>query len=256
MTATTRRIAWLQGSTSRCDPEPRAPERVYRLALLGPPGVGKGTQAELLCRHLGTCHLSTGDVFRAAFTGDCTLSPALAAARDIMRRGELVPDDLVILLVRERSLCLRCRGGFLLDGFPRTVVQARALDAILAEQGVTLDGVISYHLPLDAIVARLGGRRICPQCKAVYHVTSQPPQQEGICDHCGTALIRREDDCPEVIRVRMQAYESDTCPLIDYYQAAGKLIPIPASGTPEEILHRTLKALGVPGVQVSGTGRA
>ncbi|MCS6776635.1 MAG: nucleoside monophosphate kinase [Chloroherpetonaceae bacterium] len=256
MTVAPDRIAWLQGSAFRCDPEPEAPERVYRLALLGPPGVGKGTQAELLCQHLGTCHLSTGDVFRAAFTGACTLSPALAAAQDTMRRGELVPDDVVILLVRERSRCLRCRGGFLLDGFPRTVVQARALDAILAEQGIALDGVISYHLPLDAIVARLGGRRICPQCKAVYHVTSHPPRQEGICDHCGTALVRREDDCPEAIRVRMQAYEADTCPLIDYYQAAGKLISIPASGTPEEILLRTLAALGVPEVQRSGTGRA
>jgi adenylate kinase len=210
--------------------------------LLGPPGAGKGTQAELLCQSLGTCHLSTGDLFRAA---QCQAepSPALAAALAAMRRGELVPDDVVVSLVRERAECLRCRGGCLIDGFPRTVAQAEALDAMLAELGVALDAVLNYELPLDEVVARLGGRRTCPACKAVYHVSSRPPRVEGTCDECGGRLVRREDDRPESIRVRMRAYEESTRPLADYYRRAGKLVSVPAAGTPEEILRCCLAAL-------------
>jgi adenylate kinase len=160
-----------------------------------------------------------------------------------MRRGELVPDAVVVELVRERSGCLRCRGGFLLDGFPRTVAQAEALKAILADQGVGLDAVLAYELPLEEVVARLSGRRTCPGCKAVYHLITKPPQVENICDRCTNLLAQREDDKPESIRVRMQTYETNTRPLIDYYQQAGMLVPVRALGPPEAILERTLKVL-------------
>jgi adenylate kinase len=234
------RAGWFQGAGVRCDPLPH--DRPHRIVLLGPPGVGKGTQAALLAEALGSCHLSTGDLFRAA---QCLSdpSPALRAALEAMRRGELVADDLVISLVRERAGCLRCRGGFLLDGFPRSVVQAEALDAILAEQGLTLDAVVSFELPPDEVLARLGGRRTCPGCKAVYHLTARPPRAEGICDQCGGQLIQREDDRPDSIRVRMRAYEASTRPLTRYYEGTGKLVPVQASGTPAEILGRTLEAL-------------
>jgi adenylate kinase len=213
--------------------------------LLGPPGVGKGTQAELLCEALGTCHLSTGDLFRAA---QCQTdpSPALRAALEAMRRGQLVPDPVVIAMVRERAGCLRCQGGFLLDGFPRSVPQAEALDAILFEQGVTLDSVLCYELPEEEIVARLSGRRTCSGCKTVYHLVTRLPQVEGVCDVCQGKLVQRDDDQPSVIRVRMRAYSESTQPLIDYYRRLGKLLSIPAVGSPEEILDRTRQAMEIP----------
>jgi adenylate kinase len=212
------------------------------MVLLGPPGVGKGTQAELLCKALGTCHLSTGDVFRAA---QCQTehSPALRAALEAMRRGELVSDGLVVSMVSERSGCLSCGGGFLLDGFPRTVAQAEALDELLDQQGVQLDAVVSYELPLAQIVERLSGRRTCSKCKAVYHVAARPPHKEGVCDICSGVLAQRDDDRPESVRVRMQAYEESTRPLADYYRRTGRLIPIRAEGSPESILEQTLAAL-------------
>jgi adenylate kinase len=234
------RVGWFQGGDVRCDPQPH--DRPHRIVLLGPPGVGKGTQAALLAEALGSCHLSTGDLFRAA---QCLTepSPALRAALEAMRRGELVADALVIALVRERAGCLRCRGGFLLDGFPRSVAQAEALDALLAGHGLTLDAVVSFELPLEEIMARLSGRRTCPACKTVYHLTARPPRAEGICDQCGEQLAQRDDDRPEPIRVRMQAYEASTRPLTRYYESTGKLVPVRASGTPAEILGRTLEAL-------------
>lgn len=241
MSSQHNRAAWFQGGDVRCDPLPD--DRPCRIVLLGPPGVGKGTQAELLGQALGTCHLSTGDVFRAA---QCAAepSPALQTALEAMRRGELVSDEVVIALVRERARCLQCRGGFLLDGFPRTVSQAQALDRMLAERGVALDAALGYELPVEEIVARLGGRRTCAGCKAVYHVASRPPVAEGKCDVCGGRLARREDDRPEAIRVRMRAYDESTRPLVEYYREAGKFVPVRASGGPEEILQRTLRALG------------
>jgi adenylate kinase len=234
------RVGWFQGGDVPCEPMPH--DRPYRLVLFGPPGVGKGTQAELLGHVFGTCHLSTGDVFRAA---QCAgeQSPAVQEALGAMRRGELVSDALVVALVRERACCLRCRGGFLLDGFPRTIAQAEALDVLLAEQGVSLDAVLDYELPVEEIVARLSGRRTCPRCKAVYHVTNRPPAAAGVCDQCGGGLVQREDDRPESIRVRMQAYQASTRPLTEYYGRAGKLVTIQASGTPAEILERTRAAL-------------
>ncbi len=237
------RTAWFKGGSATCqDLAPGA--RAYRLVLLGAPGVGKGTQAELISERLGPCQLSTGDVFRAAKNlapGDRT--PALNAALEFMKRGELVPDDTVIGIVRERPACLRCPAGFLLDGFPRTVHQAEALNQMLADLGVKLDGVLSYDLPIDQIVSRLSGRRTCGTCKAVYHVATKPPKTPDVCDQCGGKLIVREDDRPEAIRVRMEAYEKSTAPLADYYRKRGLLLSIPADGSPETIFARTTAAL-------------
>ena len=238
------RVAWIQGGAVKCEILPQPPSRLFRLVLLGAPGVGKGTQAELLCERLGTCHLSTGDIFRAAKSlSPGERSPALEAALGYMKRGDLVPDQTVLDLIRERVSCLRCRGGFLLDGFPRTVAQAEAFDKILKQEQITLDAVLNYDLPIEKVVARLSGRRICPKCKAVFHVTGHPPRVEGICDHCGTKLQQREDDRPEAVRVRMAVYEKSTKPLIVYYQQRGLLVTIEAEGTPEEIYQRTLTAL-------------
>jgi adenylate kinase len=245
MTAKPDRAAWLKGGPTECCVQPATTDRPYRLVLLGAPGVGKGTQAELLSRNLGACQLSTGDVFRAAKSSDpCERSPKLNEALEFMRRGDLVPDETVLGIVRERAKCLRCRGGFLLDGFPRTVAQAEALSALLHEQQVHLDAVLSYDLPIERIIARLGGRRTCEKCKAVFHVASIPPKREGLCDHCGGRLIQREDDRPESIRVRMEAYEKSTRPLADYYAHQGLLRTISAEGTPDAIFQRSIGALG------------
>lgn len=244
MTHTNDRATWITGGTAQCSAPPANLVRPWRLILLGAPGVGKGTQAELLHERLGACHLSTGDVFRAAQAlGPAARSPALNEALEYMRRGELVPDATVLAMVRERKNCLRCQGGFLLDGFPRTVAQAEALTRLLAEEQMTLDGVINYELPLEAIVERLSGRRTCTQCKAVYHVTTLPPRVPGVCDRCGGPLFQREDDRPEAIRVRMETYQKSTVPLTDYYRRQGLLVPVSAEGSPEEIVARTLEAL-------------
>ncbi len=235
------RAAWLKGGNAVCSNPPSKPAgRIWRLVLLGAPGVGKGTQAELLSERLGACQLSTGDVFRAAkCLAEGERSPAMEAALQYMVRGDLVPDEIVLAIISERMRCLHCCGGFLLDGFPRTVAQAEALEAMLKKENVPLTAVLNYELPLNQIVARLSGRRACSKCKAVFHVTNMPPRVKGICDHCGGELIQREDDRPESVRVRMAAYEKSTRPLIDFYQKRGWLVSIKAEGSPEEIYQRT-----------------
>jgi adenylate kinase len=238
------RTAWLKGGETRCAAPTSKQNRAYRLVLLGAPGIGKGTQAEFLSERLGACHLSTGDVFRAAKSLDPgQVSPAMKDALEYMRRGDLVPDSTVLAMVRERINCLRCPAGFLLDGFPRTVPQAEALANMLRAEELKLDAVLSYELPIEQIVARLGGRRTCAKCKAVFHAANRPPKKDGVCDSCGGALIVREDDRPEAIRVRMATYEKSTSPLADYYRKLGLLVTISADGSPETIYQRTMKAL-------------
>jgi adenylate kinase len=235
------RTAWLKGGKHACLLPPRATSsKVWRIVLLGAPGVGKGTQAEMLCERLGACHLSTGDVFRAA--KGCNgndLSPAMESALVYMKRGDLVPDETVLDMVSERLRCLNCSGGFLLDGFPRTVAQAKALEKLMESQDIRLSAVFDYELPIEQIVARLSGRRTCAKCKAVYHVATRLPKVAGVCDHCGGKLIQREDDRPESVKVRMAAYQKSTKPLIEFYQQRGLLVTVAADGSPEEIYQRT-----------------
>lgn len=238
------RASWIKAGPCACSTPARPQTNPKRLVLLGAPGVGKGTQAELLCDGLGTCQLSTGDIFRAAkCLSEAERSPALTEALGYMQRGELVPDATVLNLLRERTKCLTCGGGFLLDGFPRTVAQAEALDELLQQERIHLDAVLNYDLPIETIVNRLSGRRTCSGCKAVFHVSARPPQVADVCDHCGGSLVQREDDRPEAVRVRMDAYERSTKPLIDFYRNRGLLITIQAEGKPEEIYQRSLAAL-------------
>jgi adenylate kinase len=148
-------------------------------------------------------------------------------------------------MVHERIDCLRCRGGFILDGFPRTLRQAESLKQLMESENLTLDAVVNYELPLGEVIARLSGRRTCQQCKSVFHIIGQPPRVENVCDHCGGALYQREDDRPESITVRLAAYERSTAPLIAFYSALGVLRLVAATGSPMDICTRTIAALGV-----------
>lgn len=198
----------------------------------------------LLSQRLKACHLSTGDVFRtAASRPECDLTPAMKTALVYMRHGELAPDTTVWEMVRERVGCLRCGGGFILDGFPRTKAQAELLQQFMAEANLPFHAVLNYQLPLDVIVARLSGRRTCRECKAVYHVTRQPPKAKGVCDRCGGSLFQREDDRSESVAIRMEAYRRSTAPLIHFYADLGLLLTVEATGAPEEICDRSVKAL-------------
>ena len=240
------RAAWLKGGNASCSfiPEPQTHPR--RFILLGAPGVGKGTQAALLANYFNACHLSTGDIFRAAKNcADSEPGPAMCSALEHMDRGELVSDETVLALVAERFKCLRCRGGFLLDGFPRTLAQAQALEILLAGQNIQLEAVLDYTLPLKKIIARLSGRRTCSNCKAVYHIESLPPKVQGICNACGGTLYQRDDDRPESIRVRMAAYTKNAAPLKRFYRRRNLLVSIAAAGKPDATFARTLEALNV-----------
>jgi adenylate kinase len=231
--------SWLQVPSAQCE-LPKALDQPWRLILLGAPGVGKGTQADLLTRELHACHLSTGDVFRAAAKSEWELSPAMKIATEHMRRGELVPDATVWAMVCERVGCLRCPGGFILDGFPRTLAQVESLTALLHTERLVLDAVVSYELPADEIVARLSGRRTCKQCRTAFHVIDRPAKVEGVCDRCGGELFQRDDDRAQSIQVRL---ERSTAPLIEFYAKAGILLQVSATGLPEDICTRTLAGL-------------
>lgn len=210
---------------------------VWRIVLLGAPGIGKGTQAGFLCDRLGMCHLSTCDIFR---TAKCLRkedqTPSIKEALKFMLQEAFVPDSTMLDLVRDR---LHCSRDFLLDGFPRTVPQAEVLEGILEEQGVGLTAVLNYELPFERIVARISGRRICGHCQTVYHVSTRPPRISDTCDHCGGKLFQRENDRPESVEVRRKAYEQSIRPSIDFYKQRGLLITISAEGSPEEIYQRT-----------------
>jgi adenylate kinase len=195
-----------------------------RVVFLGPPGAGKGTQAERLCRDTHWAHVSTGDLLRDAVARK---TPLGRKAAEFMNKGSLVPDDLVVSLVAERLKKDDARSGFVLDGFPRTVPQAEALDRMLAAQGTRLDAVVNVDTPDSVCQRRLSGRRLCPQCNAGYHVEWMPPTIEGTCDTCGAKLIQRADDQPESIRERLRVYHEQAAPLIRYYSGRGVLIDVP-----------------------------
>jgi adenylate kinase len=252
------RAAWLRGPGGHCEVPPTSVVTPWRLVLLGAPGVGKGTQAELLHGCLRACHLSTGDIFRAVTMGSgCVPSKSMMEAQEHMRRGALVPDSTVWGMVRERKGCLHCGGGFILDGFPRTLAQAKSLKNLMDAEGLDLTAVLNYELPIEEIVVRLAGRRTCAKCKAVFHLTERPPRVANSCDHCGGSLFQREDDHPESIKVRMEAYDRSTAPLIEFYQVLGLLVRVSASGSPHDIFQITLTDLAAKRVeQLAGPSAA
>ena len=256
MTSPRDRTTWLYGDRFHCLQPPRIVGRAWRLVLLGPPGVGKGTQAAMLGAAFGACPLSTGDVFRAGYEMSSAPGSAMAEAHRRLERGQLVPDDIVLGLMQNRRACLRCGGGFLLDGFPRTLAQAAALDGLLAAERVKLDAVIHYELPFAQLVTRMAGRRVCSRCGALYHVDNRPPRRDGVCDVCQGSLARREDDEPAAVRARLQAYAEATEAVAEYYQRSGLLVTIVASDGPERIFSRTIEALAARGVELPKLARA
>ncbi len=193
---------------------------MMRILLLGPPGSGKGTQATALKAKWGLLHLSSGDLLRAHVRDNTELG---RRAKPFMERGELVPDELIIDMMADRMSQPDASAGYVLDGFPRTVAQAEALDRRLKEMGQDLDVVISLNVPEAEILRRLSGRLTCPNCNAIYQVDTMPPTRPGICDKCGHALVQRADEDPEVIKKRLEVYEAQTAPLLGYYRGTGRL---------------------------------
>ena len=207
-----------------------------KLMFLGPPGAGKGTQAQRLADDFGIPQISTGDMLREARRKETELGKK---AGEYMDAGDLVPDEVVIGIVAERLQEDDASGGFILDGFPRTVAQAEAL----AEMGVELDGVVNIEVGESEVIRRLGGRLTCPECGASYHEEFSPPDQGGVCDKCGGALVKRPDDQPDAIKQRPESYRAKTAPLVDFYRAKGKLLNVDGEGSPSDVESRIREAV-------------
>ncbi|MFC1409117.1 adenylate kinase [Streptacidiphilus sp. N1-12] len=212
-----------------------------RIVLVGPPGAGKGTQATLLAKTLSIPHVSTGDLFRANISQGTELG---LAAKAIMDSGKLVPDEVTIGMAKDRLAEPDAADGFLLDGFPRNVAQAVALDGILAEWGIELDGVLDLEVPEDEVVRRIAGRRICRNDSAhIFHVEYNRPAVDDVCDVCQGELYQRGDDAEDKVRVRLEVYHTETEPIIAYYQKQGLVTTIPALGKVDEVTQRAIAAL-------------
>lgn len=212
-----------------------------RILLMGPPGAGKGTQAEKLTEILNIPHISTGDMFRKAIKEQTELG---IKAKSFMDKGELVPDEVTVGIVKDRIEEEDCKNGFLLDGFPRTVVQADALGNMLEDLGIKLDSVINVEVPFEELIGRLTGRRICRSCGATYHMIFNPPKVEGVCDKCGGELYQRDDDTEETAKNRLEVYERQTAPLLEYYNKTGLLVNVNGNQLMEQVLAEILKVLG------------
>lgn len=211
-----------------------------RIVLLGPPGVGKGTQASNIVEKFNIPHISTGDILRENIKNNTELG---ITAKSFMDKGHLVPDELVVSIMKNRLLEDDCKDGFLLDGFPRTVDQAKALDEALDGMGISLNKVVNIKAADDVLIERISGRRVCKACGATYHVTYNPPKKEGICDIDGEKLLQRDDDKVETVKTRINVYEEQTAPLIDYYNDQGILLDVDGTKSIEEIFNTIVNSL-------------
>ncbi len=206
------------------------------LILLGAPGAGKGTQAEILCDRLNIPTISTGNMIREALKSGTEMG---LKAKAFIEAGQLVPDEVVIGIVDERLRQDDCKNGFILDGFPRTIPQAEALDRM----GITIDRVVDINVPDEVITRRVSGRRVCLDCGNTYHIETKKPLKDGVCDRCGSTLVQRKDDQPETVQERLHVYHAQTEPLRDYYAAAGKLLVVDGQKGIQEIAEETLQLL-------------
>lgn len=211
-----------------------------RIVLLGPPGAGKGTQAKKIADQYGIVHISTGDLFRDNIKNQ---TPLGQKAKAYMDAGNLVPDELVIALVEDRISKDDCQKGYLLDGFPRTVAQASALSDFTEQAGKPLDFALSIEVPEEKLIDRIVGRRVCPNCSASYHVTFNPPKKDGICDRCGSALTQRKDDTEATVKNRLDVYNKETAPLIDYYRCKDILVTVNGDQDVNVVTDEIFKAL-------------
>ncbi|MBQ2801545.1 MAG: adenylate kinase [Lachnospiraceae bacterium] len=212
-----------------------------KLIMLGAPGAGKGTQAKKIAEKYNIPHISTGDIFRANIKNGTELGQK---AKTYMDQGLLVPDELVVDLVMDRFAQPDCENGYVLDGFPRTIPQAEALDAALEKAGAKIDYAINVEVPDENIVNRMSGRRACVACGATYHLVHIPPKAEGVCDTCGKELILRDDDKPETVKKRLGVYHEQTQPLIDYYTKKGALVEVDGTVDMEDVFNAIVKILG------------
>ncbi len=212
-----------------------------KIIMLGAPGAGKGTQAKQIAAKYEIPHISTGDIFRANIKEGTELGKK---AKTFMDQGLLVPDELVVELVADRIVKDDCKNGFVLDGFPRTIPQAEALDTALAKMGEKMDYAIDVDVPDENIVKRMGGRRACLNCGATYHIVSIPTKKEGICDHCGSEVVLRDDDKPETVQKRLTVYHEQTQPLIDYYSGKGILKSVDGTRPMEDVFADIVGILG------------
>lgn len=211
-----------------------------KVVMLGAPGAGKGTQAKMIASKYSVPHISTGDIFRANIKEGTELGKK---AKSYMDQGLLVPDELVVDLVVDRLQQEDCSNGYVLDGFPRTIPQAEALDAALSKLGTKLDFALDIDVADDFIVKRMGGRRACVTCGATYHIVNIPPKKEGICDTCGSELVLREDDKPETVEKRLSVYHEQTQPLIDYYKNSGILVTLDGTQDMNDVFNSICSVL-------------
>ncbi len=214
---------------------------MMNLILLGPPGAGKGTQAVKICQKYSIPHISTGDIFRKNIKEGTDLGKK---AQEYMNKGELVPDDLVIEIAVARLMEDDCQQGFLLDGFPRTVMQAEELDKFLDQRNRSIYKVIDIDVDKEELMTRLIGRRVCRSCGATYHVINMPPEKEGVCDICGGELYQRSDDSASTVANRLEVYNTSTKPLIEYYERSGRIIHIDGGKDQEDVLTDIINAIG------------
>ena len=214
---------------------------MLRAVLLGPPGAGKGTQAVRLVEKYEIPHISTGDIFRKNIKEGTELGKK---AQEYMNAGALVPDELVVDLVKDRLQQDDCKNGFLLDGFPRTIFQAEKLDEFLSESNLKMDIVINLKVEKEALIKRLTGRKVCKDCGVSYHIVNIPPKKEGVCDICGGELIQRKDDNIETVENRINVYEEQTAPLIGYYKEAGSLVDFDGEASLDEVFDAIVQAIG------------